>query len=364
MDVRLLGTAGPLGWPAEGCGCASCGRLRAADAGRAPTALLVDGAFRLGEGRVPAGYQVRPLPGTPSAHDVTGPDGARMLCAAPGPLPGSALDWVARAGAAYDLAFLDLVAAPEQLGELRRLGAVGPATTVVAVHVDHRAPSPHELDRRLSFWGAGLVPDGTVVSSADPPVPRPSAPYRVLVLGGARSGKSEEAERRLAGEPTVTYVAAGGAGAGRPDDPEWRARIAAHRARRPSGWRTVETTDLAAVVRETGDPLLVDGLGTWLAAVLDECGAWDTDAPAQATPSQAEAQVRRRVEELVAAWRATRRYVVAVTDEVGSGVVPETRSGRRFRDELGGLNQRLAAESEEATLVVAGRVLPLPPPWP
>jgi adenosylcobinamide kinase/adenosylcobinamide-phosphate guanylyltransferase len=66
-----------------------------------------------------------------------------------------------------------------------------------------------------------------------------------------------------------------------------------------------------------------------------------------------------RTAELVSAWRQTRGYVVAVSDETGLGVVPATPAGRLFRDELGRLNQALAAESEEAELVVAGRVLPL-----
>jgi adenosylcobinamide kinase/adenosylcobinamide-phosphate guanylyltransferase len=69
--------------------------------------------------------------------------------------------------------------------------------------------------------------------------------------------------------------------------------------------------------------------------------------------------VARRVGELVEAWRQVEAYVVAVSDEAGLGVVPGTRAGRLFRDELGRLNQALAAESEEAELVVAGRVLPL-----
>ena len=66
-----------------------------------------------------------------------------------------------------------------------------------------------------------------------------------------------------------------------------------------------------------------------------------------------------RVSGLVAAWRQTRAHVVAVSDEVGLGVVPETAAGRLFRDELGRLNRALAAESEEAEIVVAGRVLAL-----
>jgi adenosylcobinamide kinase/adenosylcobinamide-phosphate guanylyltransferase len=194
-------------------------------------------------------------------------------------------------------------------------------------------------------------------------------PWRVLVIGGARSGKSEQAERRLAGEPDVTYVATGTHGAG---DAEWAARVAAHRARRPAWWRTAETTDLAGVLATARGALLIDGIGTWLAAVLDECGAWaGWSAPEVASGAEVAGgaevasgaevagRIAARTTELVAAWRQTGAYVVAVSDEAGLGVVPGTRAGRLFRDELGRLNQALAAESEETELVVAGRVLAL-----
>jgi adenosylcobinamide kinase / adenosylcobinamide-phosphate guanylyltransferase len=183
-----------------------------------------------------------------------------------------------------------------------------------------------------------------------------------LVLGGARSGKSERAELRLAGEADVTYVAAGGpiAGDSGAGDPEWAARMAVHRARRPAWWRTAETTDLAGVLGAAPGSmrrraLLIDGIGTWLAAVMDECGAWDGSA------ASAE-RLAGRVAGLIGAWRQTAARVVAVSDETGLGVVPATPAGRRFRDELGRLNQALAAESEETELVVAGRVLPLADP--
>jgi adenosylcobinamide kinase/adenosylcobinamide-phosphate guanylyltransferase len=231
-------------------------------------------------------------------------------------------------GAEYDAVLLDLAGSPEHLGRLRRLGAVTAATDVRAIHVDHRLPSPAELDRRMAFWSR---PD--------------HGPHRTLLLGGSRSGKSAEAELRLATCPDVLYVATGPV---RDDDPEWTERVAAHRLRRPAWWRTVETTDLAGVLaRETG-AVLVDGVGTWLAAAMDETAAWDD-------PSRA----RPRLDDLVAAWRDTRARVVAVSDEVGLSLVPTTPSGRAFRDALGRLNQRLAAESEEAALVVAGRVLEL-----
>lgn len=93
----------------------------------------------------------------------------------------------------------------------------------------------------------------------------------------------------------------------------------------------------------------MDGIGTWLAAAMDETGAWED-------PSR----VRPRLDALVEAWRGTRARVVAVSEEVGLSLVPATASGRAFGDALGRLNQRLAAESEEAALVVAGRVMDLP----
>jgi adenosylcobinamide kinase/adenosylcobinamide-phosphate guanylyltransferase len=219
---------------------------------------------------------------------------------------------------------------------------------------DHRVPSEGELRRRCGFWRAALIGDGdevTTARSAEKRLKARRTPWRALVLGGARSGKSEQAELRVAGEPDVTYVAAGAAGTG--GDAEWAARVAAHRARRPAWWRTVETTDLAGVLAGAGGALLIDGIGTWLAAVMDECGAWDGSADSAA-------RLAAWVAGLTGAWRQTGAYVVAVSDETGLGVVPGTPAGRRFRDELGRLNQVLAAESEETELVVAGRVVPLP----
>jgi adenosylcobinamide kinase/adenosylcobinamide-phosphate guanylyltransferase len=261
--------------------------------------------------------------------------------------------------AAYDIAFLDLLGAPAQLGLLRARGLITSGTVTVTAFADHRVASEDELRRRCGFWRVMLAGDGDAVTtdrSAKKRIDAGRAPWRVLVLGGARSGKSEQAELRLAGEPDVTYVATGpGAlpisGAG---DPEWAARVAAHRARRPAWWRTAETTDLAGVLAGASGALLIDGIGTWLAAAMDECGTWDGSA-------EGAARLAGRIGGLVGAWRQTRARVVAVSDEAGLGVVPATPAGRLFRDELGRLNQVLAAESEEAELVVAGRVVPLGP---
>lgn len=165
---------------------------------------------------------------------------------------------------------------------------------------------------------------------------------RVLVLGGSRSGKSAHAESLLAGRRDVTYLATS---APAPEDAEWSARVAAHRARRPPSWTTVETTEPAVLL--LGDALLVDSVTTWVAALMDETGIWSETAGALDRLSD-------RCDALVAAWTATMAHVVAVSDEVGLGVVPETRSGRLFRDTLGSVNQRLAATADEVWFVVAG----------
>ena len=93
--------------------------------------------------------------------------------------------------------------------------------------------------------------------------------------------------------------------------------------------------------------MLVDCLTTWLARVMDDCGVWSEDPGS-------DARLAAAVDALVDAWAGTPRRVVAVSNEVGSGVVPATPSGRRFRDELGVLNARVAAASPRVWLVTAG----------
>ena len=174
---------------------------------------------------------------------------------------------------------------------------------------------------------------------------------KILVTGGVRSGKSRHAEELLAAHAAVTYVAPGPTATEDPD-PDWVARIAAHQERRPAGWTTRESRDLAAALAVPG-PLLVDCLGTWLTAVLDEAAAWDLPT------ARVTAVIDERVDAAAAALRSAAGPVVLVTNEVGLGVVPEHRSGRLFRDLLGTVNQRLAVECDEVHLVVAGRVLVL-----
>jgi adenosylcobinamide kinase/adenosylcobinamide-phosphate guanylyltransferase len=166
--------------------------------------------------------------------------------------------------------------------------------------------------------------------------------HRTLVLGGTRSGKSRYAEDLLPDTTAVRYCAT----ARRyPDDTEWDARIDAHRSRRSPAWVTVEDPDLTAELRGAG-PLLVDDLATWLTGVLDDTGAWELPA----VPPE----VGARADALVAAVAAAPGRVVLVSAEVGLGVVPATRSGRLFRDELGALNAALAAVCDDVVLLVAG----------
>jgi adenosylcobinamide kinase / adenosylcobinamide-phosphate guanylyltransferase len=358
MHVLVEGSGGRSGWPQPGCRCASCLRCLADGNIRKRSSIVVDGVLRLGvdgaEGGDRAeglggGYRVKAIGG---GWDVTSAGRERLF------YPAGAVADPPQGAAPYDVAFLDMLGDPAQLGRLRARGLVRADTITVVAFADHRVPTAAELERRGRFWRVGVPGDGDAISTdrsahglkdRDAGVRR--APWRVLVMGGARSGKSERAELRLAGEPDVTYVATGF----RPDgtgDPDWAARVAAHRARRPGWWRTAETTDLAGVLGSARGAVLIDGIGTWLAAVLDECDAWGGAGGAGG-------KVADRLAEVVAAWRQTEAYVVAVSDETGMGVVPATSAGRLFRDELGRLNQALAAESEETELVIAGRVVPL-----
>ena len=156
-----------------------------------------------------------------------------------------------------------------------------------------------------------------------------------LVLGGARSGKSRVAERLAAQLPApVTYLATALI-----SDEDHAARVALHRARRDATWATIETgPDLAGTLREVAGSVLVDSLGTWLAAHDDF--AVDVGA-------------------LCAALTERAGSSVVVSEEVGLGVHPSSSAGRRFRDVLGTANCALADVCDKVLLVVAGRMLPL-----
>lgn len=165
-----------------------------------------------------------------------------------------------------------------------------------------------------------------------------------FVLGGARSGKSAYAERLAAnsGRP-VTYVATA-----RALDDEFAQRIAHHRARRPAEWGFADAPlDLAGTLARLDDPgvcLLVDCLTLWLTNLL---------CPADGEPLD-DAVYAQRVDALDDALCRARAKLIVVSNEIGLGVVPLGAMTRRYVDELGRLNQRVAARATRVTLLVAG----------
>ena len=195
------------------------------------------------------------------------------------------------------------------------------------------------------------VPADSAPAPGPAPAPDPTPlPPRTLVLGGARSGKSRHAQRLLADCAEVLYVAPGPVPDG--SDSDWAARVDSHRRSRPDGWTTLETDDVPAALETATQPVLVDCLATWLAGVMDAAGAWES-ADGDTTWHE---PVGAEVQRLLQAWRSAPVPVVAVSNEVGSGVVPGTRSGVLFRDALGRLNRQVADLSDDVRLVVAGRV--------
>lgn len=158
----------------------------------------------------------------------------------------------------------------------------------------------------------------------------------VLVLGGARSGKSAYAERRAASLPEpVSYVAT----ACFDGDADLAARVDEHRARRPASWTTIEAgSEVPGVLRSTRGTVVLDALGPWIAAAP----AFDVDAA-----------------ELCDALAGRDGDTLVVSEEVGLGVHPSTAAGQQFRDALGELNQAVATVADEVVLVVAGRALRL-----
>ncbi|WP_457631529.1 cobyric acid synthase [Oceanithermus sp.] len=177
-----------------------------------------------------------------------------------------------------------------------------------------------------------------------PPDP-PRLPRLVLLLGGARAGKSAAAlaRARALGGGAVSFIATAEAG-----DEEMAARVAAHRAERPAAWETIEEPrDAAGALARARHRVVVLDCLTLLVSNLLLAGG--------------EEVARRGVEELLAAWRASGKTLIVVSNEVGMGVVPENALARRYRDLLGWANRTVAAAADEAVLLVAGRELPLLP---
>lgn len=177
-----------------------------------------------------------------------------------------------------------------------------------------------------------------------------------FVTGGARSGKSRFAERLAANTGLeVVYVATL-----EPLDTEMEHRIARHQRERPASWRTVEAPHDVLSALDAA-PLeacvLLDCLSLWVTNLLltgpPEPGPEDVALLAEATED--------RLSDLLVRAASRRGPLIVVTNEVGSGLVPENALGRAFRDVLGWANQQVAAASDRAWLLVAGRAVELPP---
>lgn len=168
----------------------------------------------------------------------------------------------------------------------------------------------------------------------------------VLLIGGVRSGKSRLAVRLAAGQPApVVFVATGEA-----RDAEMAARIERHRDERPSSWTTIEEPlELQSVIEQAApeDCVVVDCLTLWTANALARLGAGEVEARARAAAA-------------AAAGRSG--LTVAVTNEVGSGIVPVNALARGYRDLLGAVNAVWATAAHESYLLVAGRALRLADP--
>jgi adenosyl cobinamide kinase/adenosyl cobinamide phosphate guanylyltransferase len=161
-----------------------------------------------------------------------------------------------------------------------------------------------------------------------------------LILGGARSGKSRQAQRLAAAYGTdVLFVATA-----EPRDDEMAAKIARHRAERPAGWRTLEAPRQLARALASAQPaqaVVLDCVTLWVSNLLLAEGA---------TWERAEAELAG----LLDWYRAGQAHVIVVSNEVGLGLVPADAASRAYREWLGWFNQRLAAEADAVYLMVAG----------
>lgn len=170
----------------------------------------------------------------------------------------------------------------------------------------------------------------------------------ILVLGGARSGKSTYAQRlaQELGGTRVLFVATAEAG-----DSEMARRIAAHRQERPAAWRTLEATQrIGQAIRdhlEDAEVVLVDCLTLLVSNVILPLGAPPPTAAA-------ETAMRQELDTLVQVCQASQATFIVVSNEVGLGLVPETALGRLYRDLLGLANQTLAIRAQNVYLLVAG----------
>jgi adenosylcobinamide kinase/adenosylcobinamide-phosphate guanylyltransferase len=174
----------------------------------------------------------------------------------------------------------------------------------------------------------------------------------ILITGGARSGKSALAEQMAvdAGEP-VLYIATA-----TPCDDEMKDRIIRHRQRRPSHWETYEGyKDLEEVFKHKNYPtIILDCVTVMIANLLFSAADKDITAMSAAEVEKLEDLVRYQIKKFLDEMGRHDTTVIMVTNEVGSGIVPENRLARVFRDIAGRMNQMIASRASEVYWVVCG----------
>lgn len=188
-----------------------------------------------------------------------------------------------------------------------------------------------------------------------PVSPQPAGARLILILGGARSGKSTFAEKLAASSgKSVAFIATATAG-----DEEMQARITRHQAERPQEWHTLEEPlDLAGAVQrasELADVLLLDCLTLWTSNVLMQQTGMD-GADEIATDQLFGEKALQEIEALLAVVRSlpAHKTLLVISNEVGLGLVPEYPLGRVYRDTLGYVNQHVARAADRVYLLVAG----------
>jgi adenosylcobinamide kinase / adenosylcobinamide-phosphate guanylyltransferase len=185
-----------------------------------------------------------------------------------------------------------------------------------------------------------------------------SKPKIILLLGGARSGKSyhaQELARTMAAK--VLFVATAEAG-----DEDMLRRIAQHKRSRPLDWRTLEATShLGTAIEdnlEDAELVIIDCLTLLISNLFCQ---YPESQFATLEDTVLEKQVIREIEELKECWQKTGASFIIVSNEVGLGIVPDNRMGRLYRDFLGRANQLVAQTADEVYLMVAGIPLRVKP---
>lgn len=178
-----------------------------------------------------------------------------------------------------------------------------------------------------------------------------------FITGGARSGKSDHAERMAEKHRDVAYIATAVV-----TDDEMKLRIERHRKQRPPMWKTYEAPyDIARIIRGSShEAYLVDCITVYITnLLLCEKADWESGVLGSAEQKYLEKSVEQKIGEMLSAMEENPARFIVVSNEVGMGLVPEYALGRIFRDLAGRANRRIAEKAEEAYFSVSGILIPL-----